>query len=155
MHLFSITPIRNSFFIFCIVIVLISCNNKHMNPLEELFETDRAMSTLATDIGFDLALLQYADSEMIKFNDNSYPIVGKINFEKNIQGKPVIKSLTWEPIGGEVAASGDLGYTWGNWKMQLHNSVKYGNYFTVWKKQSDGRWKFVLDGGNTTPAPLK
>jgi hypothetical protein len=29
----------------------------------------------------------------------------------------------------------------------------YGVYVTVWKKQSDNSWKFVLDGGNDTPPP--
>jgi hypothetical protein len=32
---------------------------------------------------------------------------------------------------------------------------RYGNYMSVWKKQDDGSWKFVLDGGNTTPPPVK
>ncbi len=33
-------------------------------------------------------------------------------------------------------------------------TTTYGNYVTVWKRQPDGKWKYVLDGGNTTPAPL-
>ena len=30
--------------------------------------------------------------------------------------------------------------------------VRTGQYTTVWKKQADGSWKFVLDVGNQDPA---
>jgi ketosteroid isomerase-like protein len=28
------------------------------------------------------------------------------------------------------------------------SSKSQGKYVTIWKKQADGSWKFVLDGGN-------
>jgi hypothetical protein len=31
------------------------------------------------------------------------------------------------------------------------DTVEYGNYVTIWKRFPDGRWKYVLDGGNDTP----
>ncbi len=31
--------------------------------------------------------------------------------------------------------------------------VNYGKYVTIWKKQADGTWKFVVDVGNKSPAP--
>jgi len=29
----------------------------------------------------------------------------------------------------------------------------YSKYLTVWARQPDGEWKFILDGGNASPAP--
>jgi ketosteroid isomerase-like protein len=29
----------------------------------------------------------------------------------------------------------------------------YSKYLTVWKRQPDGAWKFVADGGNERPGP--
>jgi ketosteroid isomerase-like protein len=29
--------------------------------------------------------------------------------------------------------------------------VRYSKYLTVWKKQRDGRWRYVVDGGSARP----
>jgi ketosteroid isomerase-like protein len=64
--------------------------------------------------------------------------------------------LNWKPAKADVAASGDLGYTFGTWeltgKSKSGDPVHLtGKYATVWKKQQDGGWKVVLDLGNTDP----
>ena len=58
----------------------------------------------------------------------------------------------------EMAASGDLGYTFGNYvatsKDKDGKVVKhYGKYVTIWKKQADGSWKVAMDTGNSSPEP--
>lgn len=65
-------------------------------------------------------------------------------------------TLEWYPVKVEVSKSADLGYTFGNWIFtNVKGEKEYGNYMTVWKKQKDGSWKYVIDGGNSTPEPLK
>ena len=66
--------------------------------------------------------------------------------------------LTWEPAYVDVAASGELAYTYGTYEFHSIGkdgkpAVEYGKYATVWKKQKDGEWKVVLDTGNPSPAP--
>ena len=56
--------------------------------------------------------------------------------------------LTWKPDGGEIATSGDLGFTYGIYKLEMKDTVLKGTYVSIWKKQTDGKWKFVLDSGN-------
>jgi ketosteroid isomerase-like protein len=57
--------------------------------------------------------------------------------------------MTWEPQGGDIAASGELGYTYGIYELRDGgDNVQRGTYVTIWKKQEDGKWKFVLDSGN-------
>lgn len=80
------------------------------------------------------------------------PVIGKPALEKYWSGKTDFKELTWEPFKAEVSKSGDMGYTLGNWKLVTKDTTMYGNYYTIWKKQADGKWKFVVDGGNNTPA---
>jgi ketosteroid isomerase-like protein len=68
-------------------------------------------------------------------------------------------SLTWTPVKADMAASGDLGYTYGNYVFKSKNKegkieTNYGKYMSVWKKQKDGSWKVVVDMGNSSPAPL-
>ena len=54
--------------------------------------------------------------------------------------------LLWYPTLADVAQSGDLGYTTGPWKlMQNEQPRTAGEYVTVWRKQSDGQWKFVVN----------
>jgi ketosteroid isomerase-like protein len=65
--------------------------------------------------------------------------------------------LTWYPVLADAAQSGDLGYTTGPWTAMLNDKPQAsGEYVTVWRKQPDGKWKFVVDMGieriGTAPA---
>ena len=67
-------------------------------------------------------------------------------------------SLTWTPVKVDMAASGDLGYTYGNYIYVAKNKegklvTNYGKYTSIWKKQKDGQWKVVVDMGNSSPDP--
>lgn len=67
-------------------------------------------------------------------------------------------SLTWKPIGADISASGDLGYTYGTFEFRSKDAngksiVNYGKYTSIWKRQKDGHWKVVLDMGNASPEP--
>ena len=53
-----------------------------------------------------------------------------------------------------VSDDGTLGYTWGKYTFTpatgpdgKQEASTSGLYFTVWKRQADGSWKFVYDGG--------
>ena len=67
-------------------------------------------------------------------------------------------TLAWTPVRGDMAASGDLGYTYGTYVFKSKNKdgnivSTYGKYMSVWKKQKDGSWKVVVDMGNSSPEP--
>lgn len=67
-------------------------------------------------------------------------------------------TLTWTPVKAEMSASGDLGYTYGNYIYTTKNKegklvINYGKYTSIWKKQKDGQWKVVVDVGNSSPDP--
>jgi ketosteroid isomerase-like protein len=71
---------------------------------------------------------------------------------------PEGSTLTWKPVAGDMSASGDLGYTYGNFVFKSKNKngevvSHYGKYTSIWKKQKDGSWKVVVDMGNSSPAP--
>lgn len=58
--------------------------------------------------------------------------------------------LEWTPEVAEVAASGDLGYTSGPWRLTPEGKdkpVAFGHFFSIWKKQADGAWKLLIDHG--------
>jgi ketosteroid isomerase-like protein len=50
-----------------------------------------------------------------------------------------------------------MGFTWGHYESNSKDAEgkpvkETGRYMTVWKKQSDGSWKVVLDASNQGPA---
>jgi len=132
-----------------------ACNQKTStnNSKQELITADSTMNEMAATQGFNNAILFYADTNIIKFEGQRFPVIGKAAFEKSFDKNSDIKTISWKPADAEVAQSGDLGYTWGNWKLVAKDTTYYGNYFTAWKKRPGGKWKVALDGGNATPKP--
>ena len=58
--------------------------------------------------------------------------------------------LEWLPDFIDVAKSGDLAYTYGKYTFSSKDTTgaivkSDGVFHTVWKRQSDGTWKFVWD----------
>jgi ketosteroid isomerase-like protein len=68
--------------------------------------------------------------------------------------KPNKNRLEWTPAMAEVAASGDLGYSVGPWRITPEGAAKpaaYGWFLTIWRKQADGHWKVLADHGIDSP----
>ena len=71
-------------------------------------------------------------------------------------------TLSWTPVRADVAASGDLGYTVGTFVLRTIDDAgavteKHGAYVTIWRKESDGRWRAVIDTGTppgSTPVEI-
>jgi ketosteroid isomerase-like protein len=97
------------------------------------------------------------------FADNGVELEdgGGITSRAEIAKKPAWPegtSLSWNPVHEEMAASGDLGFTYGNYVFKSKNKdgtivSSYGKYMSVWRKQKDGTWKVIADMGNSSPEP--
>jgi ketosteroid isomerase-like protein len=63
--------------------------------------------------------------------------------------------LSWRPAFAGMAQSGDFGFTTGPFFARGQDGAR-GHYFTVWRKQADGSWKWIFDGGVpvTDAAPI-
>src|SRR5438045_1817796 len=122
-----------------IALLLVACNTQQQDmskqAAEEIIKADKEMSGLALKEGFHKALLVYADDSIVKAQEGQLPVIGKTALEKYWSDKPETKDLSWEPYKAEAARSGDWGYSLGNWKLALKDTVLYGNYYTIWKKQ--------------------
>ena len=58
--------------------------------------------------------------------------------------------ISWEVQGAEVSEKADMGYTYGIGRVQRTNSAgelitMTKPYLTIWKKQSDGSWKCIIE----------
>ncbi len=147
------------------LIIFMACNSRQTEPVnqalidlsktasEEIRNTDIAMSDQAQRDGFSKTLLEFADDSIIKPKEGEFPVIGKKALEDYWKGNKGTKGISWKPFRVEAAKSGEMGYTVGNWNLNTPDSTYHGNYITIWKKQQDGQWKWVVDGGNATPAP--
>jgi len=55
-------------------------------------------------------------------------------------------TLDWRPAYAGISRSGDFGFTTGPFMIRGREGV-IGHYFTVWRLQQDGRWKWIFDAG--------
>jgi|CXWL01.1.fsa_nt_gi ketosteroid isomerase-like protein len=56
------------------------------------------------------------------------------------------RNLAWWPAFAGIARSGDMGFTTGPVSFDAAHTPR-GQYFTVWRRQGDGSWKWIYDGG--------
>ena len=85
------------------------------------------------------------------------PLVGSVAIAKSANWSPRDYPLTWTPTDALMSPSGDMGYTWGHFEGHSKDAngnpvTTTGRYITIWRKQTDGSWKVVLDAGANEPA---
>lgn len=64
-------------------------------------------------------------------------------------------ALDWRPAYAGMSRSGDFGFTTGPFQMRGREGI-IGHYFTVWRRQPDGSWKWIFDAGTDVrdPGPI-
>jgi len=113
-------------------------------------EVDRAFSVMSEEKGMKAAFLEYIDSNGVLLRPGNLPIAGADAIDYLIQQNDSAYTLKWEPRNGAVSKSGELGYTYGIYALRpsIKDTIIYGTYVSIWKKEKSGKWKFVLDTGN-------
>lgn len=132
-------------------------DDKQISPtLSAIFDAERAFAKRCGEVGIRASFTEFFSDDGIAF----YP--HPVKYKEAIKGRPappnpLAFSLVWEPVFGDVAAAGDLGYDCGPSifadKTNDANPPRYGFFFSVWKKQADGTWKVALDIGTDTKTP--
>jgi ketosteroid isomerase-like protein len=125
---------------------------------EMLKQLEGEFMKAAADKGSQGYMSYYADNA-VEVPNGAALIEGKVNIAKGmgfLDDKN--NQLQWTPVGADISLSGDLGYTYGNYEFHAKDkdgkpTIDYGKYTSIWKRQSDGSWKVVLDMGNASPAP--
>ena len=120
----------------------------------KLSEEDNRFSTVAVMKGVVKAYDQFGAEGIRLLRNGAYPIVGMKAAAAVLAARP--GHLSWQPVKADVASSGDLGYTYGNYEFKGNGTnaeAENGYYMRVWQKQSNGKWKVVLDVFNELPKP--
>ena len=132
----------------------------HAQDEAAIRQADMAFSTAAQAKNVDAAVAFYAD-DVAAMAPNESLKAGRDSARKmwaDMVAMPGF-SISWQPTKVDVARSGDLGYTIGTYELTMNGPdgkpmVDRGKYAEVWRKQTDGSWKVVVDIFNTdTPMP--
>jgi ketosteroid isomerase-like protein len=126
-------------------------------PVDDVLATDRAFAAMAKAKGARAAFTEYADADAVMFRAGVGPVKG-LEAIGRVFEEPPAATPVWDPEAADVAASGDLAYSWGQftWTPVADGPLAgkppfTGYYVSIWKRQRDGRWKWVVDLG--VPAP--
>jgi ketosteroid isomerase-like protein len=138
---------------------LFACTHAFAGPKEDMMAADRAFSDMSVKSGAHAAFLAYMADDVRLFDGEHPPIIGKAAAaayyagveKKNPDGEKTT-ALQWTPAEADASPDGVLGYTRGTWsysgtKKDGSAQRVTGYYVTEWKRQSDGKYKFVLDIG--------
>ncbi|HEY5369102.1 MAG TPA: DUF4440 domain-containing protein [Hanamia sp.] len=146
-HIFSVSML------FLIVALLFtSCEEKKQASktisTDEIMNADIAFSDMSRQIGMKKAFLQYIDDEGVLLRPDRLPIIGADAIDFISVLSDTAYKLSWKPMHAEIAKSGDLGYTYGIYQLKIKDTTLKGTYVNIWKKESDGEWKFVVNSNN-------
>ncbi|MEO6356017.1 MAG: hypothetical protein ABIU77_00045 [Ferruginibacter sp.] len=147
--------IKRLYFLWIPFLLLLSCNRKKeikdtTEQRAEMIAAEISFSEMSKTKGTKAALMQFIDSNGVLLRPNSFPLVGADAIDFISQSNDSAYTMIWQPKGGNIAASGELGYTFGVYSVIPKNNdpAMHGTYVNVWKKQPDGSWKLLLDSGN-------
>ena len=131
---------------------------RRADAVRQVRQADSAFALAADLQGTGVAFAQYVAPQGVVFSGSEIVIgtdaVRALFDEQQRAGG----TLNWRPVYADAASSGDLGFTVGEYVFTGRGATgtvvqRFGKYLTVWQKQPDGEWRFVVDGGNTSPTP--
>jgi ketosteroid isomerase-like protein len=121
--------------------------------LAPVVEAEHAFATYSIEHGMKDAFLHFAAPDAVIFRRTPVNAI-----ETWTQTNPAPTGLlTWWPTYADVSRAGDLGWTTGPYEFRDNPTDKEpsgtGHFVTLWRKQTDGSFKFVLDFGIRHAAP--
>jgi len=122
--------------------------------LEAAMKADQDFAALAAKDGPKAAFLAYLDPVEGTRIVPGGMVKGADANAKGFEGVPPGFALAWSPDGGHGAASGDLAVTTGRYTIKVDGVQQdAGRYVTVWRKDTKGDLKAVMDLGVPDPGP--
>ncbi len=119
-----------------LLLMLAAADAPAMTPAD----AERAFAADAKAIGQWTAFRKWSTDDAVMFTPQP---VNAHEFLKDRKDPPRV--IDWWPTASYISCDGGVAVNTGGWKRP-DGSVGY--FTTVWKKQSDGGWKWIVDGGD-------
>lgn len=113
-----------------------------------IIAAERAFAAEAAERGWAGAFRRWAAADAITLSPdpvNAHESLARIEGEGET-------TLDWCPAYAGVSLSGDFGFTTGPFQIRGREGI-VGHYFTVWRRQRDGAWKWIFDAGTDVRDP--
>jgi ketosteroid isomerase-like protein len=111
----------------------------------EVVAAERAFAADGLALGVKQSFLKHMADDAMLFQPDPVNAREAVSAQSDAPGP----KLQWWPVWAGVSQSNDLGFTTGPYALQ---DVRRGFYFTMWKRQPDGSWKWIYDGGTASSA---
>lgn len=141
----------------CLVVLIsiltAAAQRKGQPSTDELIHVERQFAAASADAGMYKAFAHFAAADGIWFHPG--PTNVRESLAKAAAGSKPKFLLEWAPRYSAIAPSGDLGFNNGPYTYTDGGAAKpagQGFFFTVWKRQTDGTWRFLIDSGVKTPS---
>ncbi len=99
------------------------------------------------------AIAAQADPTLRVYRDNVLPAIGRDAAAVMLSGRA--GKLAMKPLGGGLSRTGDLGYDYGRFSLTRGTTKERGHYLQIWRTNSAGVWKLVLDLERKLPPEKK
>lgn len=132
-----------SLLLICWVMLAAGCASppvEHAITATPVIAAERAFAARGAQVGWVAAFREYTAPDGMVGNFDNAP--------ETLAATPDdgARNLFWWPAYAGIARSGDLGFTTGPFSVDEARTPA-GQYFTVWRRQPDGTWKWIWDGG--------
>ncbi|WP_296705879.1 SgcJ/EcaC family oxidoreductase [Algoriphagus sp.] len=142
----------------CIAIVfvfsLFSCNQQKIDTKaegEKVMQISKEWSDIASSGDIEKTLNYWAE-DAILISAGEGTLNGKNEIRQMVEQSYKIPGfkISWQPISVQVSESGDMAYLLEDSQVSYTDSsgntmTQYNQAVSIWRKQSDGTWKNVVD----------
>jgi ketosteroid isomerase-like protein len=120
--------------------------------VQKIVDAEHAFAAMAAEKGAPPAFLAFMTGDALAYvpeetNAKAYWSERKTN----------ASLLAWAPNYADISSNGLMGYTTGNWEFRPKGKddapTAFGDFVTVWLRQTDGSYKWVVDMGVSHAKP--
>jgi ketosteroid isomerase-like protein len=124
-----------------------------------LLERDAEWAALASEGGDVDSIVSYWTDDAVMFPPDLPAVIGKPALREYVQASSQIPgfSITWRSTEVALSPDGNLAYMFGENAVTMDGpdgtpTTIPGRGVTIWRRESDGRWRCAVDIWNAGPA---
>jgi hypothetical protein len=119
--------------------------------VQKIVDTEHAFARRALEVGNPQSFVEFMTDDAWAFTPDA------VNAKKYWSAQKRDDSiLEWAPNAADAASDGSFGYTSGNWQYRQKKGAEpsaFGEFNTIWVKQNDGTFKWIVDIGTGHEKP--
>jgi len=124
----------------------------------EVAAMEDAFCAMAKEKGLNAAFAHFAAPDVAFIDTDPRKYRGPAAVQERMGPDQPGFSLTWSAYYTDVSDDGTLGYNYGRYESRRAGKdgkeiMRGGWFLTIWKRQPDGSWKYVMDNGTPDRPP--